>query len=117
MPHFCHQISYTSSAWQRVMQNPQDRFEAVRAPVASLGGTVRAVFFALDSYDVLAITEFPESTSPADISVAFFATAEVAQMHTTQLLDAGQALEAMRKAGPCSYQAASRPRELAASAS
>lgn len=114
MLHFCHQISYTSSAWHRVMQNPQDCFEAVRLPIASLGGTIHAVFFALDSYDVLAITEFPEDTSPADISVKFFASGEVAQIHTTQLLDGAQALEAMRKAGPCAYRPVNNRRELAA---
>jgi uncharacterized protein with GYD domain len=102
MPQFCHQISYTNAAWHRVMQNPHDRFELVRGPVESLGGRIHAAFFALDSYDVLALTEFPENTSAADISVAFFAGGDVAQIHTTQLLDAAQALEAMRKARPCS---------------
>jgi len=104
MPHFCHQISYTSSAWQRVMQNPDDRFQLVRGPIDSLGGKIHALFFALDSYDVLAITEFPESTSPTEISLAFFGSADVAQIHTAQLLDSAHALQAMQKAGPCSYQ-------------
>ena len=96
------------------MQNPQDCFELVRAPVASLGGSIHAVFFAIDSYDVLAISEFPDSVSTTDISVAFFSSGDVAQIHTTRLLDATQALEAMRKAGPCSYRPAPRERALAA---
>jgi len=116
MSNFCHQISYTSSAWRRVMQNSADRFELVRSPIESLGGKVHAAFFALDSYDVLAITELPESTSPADISVAFFANGEVAQIRTTPLLDATQAIEAMRKAGPSSYRPVPREQALAASA-
>jgi uncharacterized protein with GYD domain len=114
MSNFCLQISYTSSAWQRILRN-QDRFESVRSPIHALGGTLHAAFFALDSYDVLAITEFPESVAPADISLAFFATAQVAQIHTAPLLDAAQALQAMQKAGPCSYQPA--PHAATASAS
>jgi uncharacterized protein with GYD domain len=112
MPHFSHQISFTSSAWRRVVEN-QDRFEPVRAPIESLGGNLHAVFFALDSFDVLAITELPESVSPTDISVAFFSSGDVAQVHTTRLLHATQALEAMHKAGP-SYQPGPRSRAFAA---
>jgi uncharacterized protein with GYD domain len=115
MAHFSHQISFTSSAWRRVVDN-QDRFESVRVPIESLGGTLHDVFFALDSYDVLAITEFPESVSPTDISVAFFSSGEVAQIHTTRLLQATQALEAMHKGGS-SYQAGPRARTFAVPAS
>lgn len=117
MAHFCHQISYTSSAWHRVMQNRDDRFELVRSPIEALGGKIHAVFFAMDSYDVLAITEFSENLSPTDISVAFFSNGEVAQIHTTPLLDATQALEAMRKAVPSSYRPTPRERALSVSAS
>jgi len=116
MPNFCHQISYTSSAWRRVLQNPEDRFELVRSPIESLGGKIHTVFFALDSYDVLALTEFPETTSPTDISVAFFSSGEVAQIHTTRLLDATQAVEAMRKALPSAYRPNPSEHSLAASA-
>jgi uncharacterized protein with GYD domain len=114
MSHFCHQISYTSSAWRRILQSP-GRFDSLRSPIESLSGTLHAVFFALDSYNVLAITEFPESVSPADISVAFFASGEVAQIHTTRLLDATQGVDAMRKAVPSVYHPGSRDQALAAS--
>jgi len=117
MPQFCHQISYTSSAWHRVLQNPEDRFELVRSPIEALGGQIHAVFFAMDSYDVLAIAEFPDSVSASDISVALFSSGEVAQIRTTPLLDATQAAEAMRKAVPSSYRLTPRDRALAVSAS
>jgi len=31
MPYYCHQVSYTKEAWARLMENPQDRLEAVRS--------------------------------------------------------------------------------------
>ncbi|HTZ32788.1 MAG TPA: GYD domain-containing protein [Methylomirabilota bacterium] len=112
---FCHQVSFTNSAWHRVLQNPEDRFELVRSPIEALGGKLQAVFFAMDTYDVLALTEFPENTSPADISVAFFSSGAVAQIHTTRLLDSTQAVEAMRRAIPNSYRQSPRERALTAS--
>ena len=41
MPYFCHQVSYTTEAWSRLMSNPQDRIEAIRAPVNRLGGRIQ----------------------------------------------------------------------------
>jgi len=99
MLHFCHQISYTNAAWTRVLQNPEDRFEVVRSTIESLGGKIDAAFFTMDSYDVLAITEFPDGVSAASIAIAFSAGGEVAHIHSTKLLDASEALEAMHKAG------------------
>ncbi len=40
MPFFLHQVSYTPEALARLIANPQDRFDAVRAPVDKLGGRV-----------------------------------------------------------------------------
>ena len=117
MPFFCHQISFTNDAWTRVMQNSQDRFETIRLPIESLGGKIQATFFALDSYDVLAITEFAEDISPSTIAIAFSAGGDVAQIHTTRLLGASQALEAMRSAGVCTYRPLPRPSSFAAPAS
>jgi uncharacterized protein with GYD domain len=117
MPFFCHQISFTNDAWTRVVQNSHDRFEGIRGPIESLGGKIQATFFAVDSYDVLAITEFAEDISPSSIAIAFSAGGEVAQIHTTRLLGASQALEAMRNAGVCTYRPLPRPNSLAASAS
>ena len=103
MSYFSHQISYTQEAWARLVENPQDRLEAVRAPIEKLGGKVHTSFFAFGSYDVLTITEFPDSISAAAISMAFAAGGAVAKIETTPLLTASQAVEALRKAGTCGY--------------
>ena len=116
MPQFCHQISYTSSAWRRILASP-DRFDTVRAPIDTHGGTLHAAFIALDSFDVLAISELPDSVSPSDISVAFFTSGDIAQIRSTQLVDAAQALDAMRRAGPPSYSPSPRDRSVSVSAS
>jgi hypothetical protein len=30
---FCRQVSYTKEAWAKLIENPQDRLDAVRAPI------------------------------------------------------------------------------------
>jgi uncharacterized protein with GYD domain len=93
-----------------------DRFHSVRAPIESLGGKIKSVFFAVDSFDVLAISEFATDISSSEISIAFSAGGEIAQIHTTRLLDASQALEAARNAGPCGYRSGQRLEARAATA-
>ncbi len=104
MPFFCHQVSYTKEAWARLMQNPQDRLEAVRAPIEKLGGKVHSSFFAFGAFDVLAITEMPDTISAAAISMAFAGGGAVSNIQTTPLLTAAQAVEALRKAGTSGYK-------------
>lgn len=86
----------------------------VRAPVESLGGSLLNAFFTSDSYDVLAIAEFPEAVSPDDISIAFYADGRVARVHSSLLLTASQAHEAKRKA---THACGVTPRSRAASGS
>ena len=97
MPFFCHQVSYTKEAWARLMQNPQDRLEAVRAPIEKLGGKIHSSFFAFGAFDVLAITEMPDTISAAAISMAFAGGGAVSNIQTTPLLTAAQAVEALRQ--------------------
>ena len=94
MSYFCHQVSFTSNAWPRVSEHPDDRFEAIRTPIENLGGNIRAAFFTTGRFDVLAITEFPDHVSPSDICIAFARGGVVAHIQTTPLLSAAQAIEA-----------------------
>src|SRR5574337_948317 len=105
MPFFCHQVSYTKEAWAKLMQNPQDRLEAVRAPIEKLGGKLHTSFFAFGPFDVIAITDMPDNITAAAIAIAFAAGGAVANIQTTPLMTAAQAVEALRKAATCGYKA------------
>ena len=104
MPFYCHQVSYTKEAWAKLMENPQDRLDAVRAPIEKLGGKLQTSFFAFGDFDVIAITEMPDNISAAAISIAFAAGGAVQHISTTPLMTAAQAIEALRKAGTCGYK-------------
>jgi uncharacterized protein with GYD domain len=97
MPYFCHQISYTTNAWNTLVRNPQTRFDPIRVPIESLGGTIHATFFTAGNYDLLVISEFPESVLPSSIAVAFSTGGAVACIQTTPLLSTKQAIESWRK--------------------
>jgi uncharacterized protein with GYD domain len=104
MPYFCHQVSYTKEAWAKLMENPQDRLEAVRGPIEKLGGKMQMSFFAFGAFDVIAITEMPDNISAAALSMAFAGGGSVQSIQTTPLMTAAQAVEALRRAGACGYK-------------
>src|SRR5712664_21227 len=111
MPHYLSQVSYTPEAWARLVANPQDRIEAVRAPIEKLGGRIHNAFFAFGEYDVVVITEMPDNISAAAIAIAFAAGGAVKSEKSTALMTSAEALEAIKKAGTTGY------RSLTASAS
>lgn len=104
MPHFCHQVSYTKEAWAKLMVNPQDRVEKVRAPIEKLGGRLQTAFFAFGPFDALLITEMPDNISAAAIAIAFAAGGACASVQTTPLMTAAELLEALHKAGTSGYK-------------
>ena len=99
MCRFSHQISFTSAAWHALMQDPTDPLAPIRSPIESLGGRLVSAYFTRDSYDVLALSEFPDTVSPDEISIAFYSGGAVATIRSSQLLTASQAHEAQRGVG------------------
>jgi len=104
MPHYLSQVSYTPEAWARLVANPHDRIEAVRAPIEKLGGHIVNAFFAFGEYDVMVITEMPNNVSAAAIAIAFAAGGAVRSEKTTPLMTTTEALEAIRMAGTTGYR-------------
>jgi uncharacterized protein with GYD domain len=104
MPFFLHQVSYTPEALARLIANPQDRFEAVRAPIEKLGGKIKDSYFAFGPSDAVLITEMPDNVSAAAIALAFAAGGALRNCQTTPLMTNTEALDAMRKAGTCGYK-------------
>jgi len=104
MPFFCHQVSYNSEAWARLIANPQDRMELIRKPVEKLGGRIHTSFFAFGEFDAIAITEFPDNVSAAAIAIAFAGGGAVKSQQTIALMTTAEALEAIKKAGTSGYR-------------
>ena len=114
---YSHQISFTSAAWHSLLEDPIDPLGGIRRPIHSLGGKLVSAFFTEDSYDVLAIAEFPEAVSANEIGIAFYAGGAVATIHSSPLLSVTQADEAKRKARQRLSTHMQHSKRLAASAS
>src|SRR5215471_962332 len=103
MAHFLHQVAYTQEGWQALVNNPQDRIEAVRPAIEKLGGKVKTAWFAFGQYDVVVVTEMPSSVDAAAIAIVFAAGGACKNVQTTPLLTVEEAMEAMKKAKESGY--------------
>ena len=104
MPLYLAQVAYTPEAWQALVRNPQDRFEAVRPAVEKHGGKLVSAWFAFGDYDIVAVTDMPSNVAAAAISIAFAAGGACKSVKTTPLLTSAEALEAVKAAGISGYR-------------
>ena len=104
MPYFLTQASYTSDAWNALMRNPHNRFEALQPVVEKLGGRIVNAFFAYGEYDVVLILEMPDEASAAAQAVATAGGGALRATKTTQLITAAQGVEILKKAASCGYK-------------
>jgi uncharacterized protein with GYD domain len=104
MPHYLLQVAYSREGWQGLIAQPQDRIEAVRPAIEKLGGKIKSAWFAFGEYDVVVITEMPDNVSAAGIAIAFASGGACKSVHTTPLMSAEEAVQAVRKAGESGYR-------------
>jgi uncharacterized protein with GYD domain len=103
MPLYLTQVSYTQQAWQSLIENPQNRFEVVRAVVEKLGGKVVNGWAAFGDYDVILISEMPDQVSAAAFAMAIAGGGACKNIKTTPLLSIAEVQEALKKAGGSGY--------------
>ena len=103
MAYYLVQARYTSSAWEAMLKNPQDRGEAIRPIVEKLGGKIHGFWYALGDYDALAIVQMPDNASAAAFSLSAAASGGVSSFKTTALMTTEEGMQAMRKADQVEY--------------
>ncbi len=104
MPHYLFQASYTGEAWGTQIRNPQNRIEAIRPVVESLGGRIESFYLAFGEYDAIVICEFPDNVSAGALSVAVSAGGSIKALRTTPLMTVDEGIEMMRKAAGSGYR-------------
>ena len=105
MPLYMTQGAYTADAWRAMVQNPENREDALRGLLGQLGGRLQALYHTFGEYDVLAIFEAPDETTATAVVLAAVSAGHLKAVKTTPILTAQQAMEAMRKAGGQQYRA------------
>jgi uncharacterized protein with GYD domain len=104
MPLYLSRFSYTPETWSRLIANPEDRREAARSYIETVGGKLHGFWYAFGSHDGHTVWEAPDNVSMAAVAVAIAGGGALSSFETTVLLTVDEALEAMHKAGEVQYR-------------
>ena len=104
MPLYLTRFSYTPETWARLIANPEDRREAARSYIESVGGKLHGFWYAFGPYDGYNLWEAPDNASMAAVVLAIGAGGALRSFETTVLLTVEETIEALGKAGNVDYR-------------
>jgi uncharacterized protein with GYD domain len=97
-------FSYTPETWARLIQNPEDRREAARKYIESVGGKLHGFWYAFGTHDGYNLWEAPDNVSMAAVAIAIGSGGALSTIETTPLLTVEETLEALGKAKAVGYR-------------
>lgn len=98
-------FSYTPETWARLTKNPEDRREAARKYIESVGGKLHGFWYAFGSYDGYTLWEAPDNGSMAAVAIALSGGNALSKVETIPLLTIEETLGALRRAQNVGYRA------------
>jgi uncharacterized protein with GYD domain len=98
-------FSYTPETWARLIANPEDRREAAKSYIESVGGTLHGFWYAFGTHDGYNLWEAPDNVSMAAVALAISGGGALSSFETTVLLTVEEAMDALQKAGEVHYRA------------
>jgi uncharacterized protein with GYD domain len=104
MPLYLTRFSYTPETWARLIKNPEDRREAARQYIESVGGTLHGFWYAFGEHDGYNLWEAPDNVSMAATALAIGSGGALASIQTTVLMTVEDTLAALEKASSISYR-------------
>ena len=104
MPLYLTKFSYTPETWARLIDNPEDRREAARSYIESVGGKFHGFWYAFGTHDGYTLWEAPDNASMAAVAMALSSGGAISSLETTVLLTVDETLDAMRKAEQVKYR-------------
>ncbi len=104
MPLYMTQFAYTPETWAALIRNPEDRSEAVRGLLESMGGRMVSFYNSFREYDGVIIFEAPDEGTAAAGVLAAVAPGHLKSVKTTTLLSVEDAMQAMRRAGEATFR-------------
>ena len=97
-------FSYTPEAWARLTKNPEDRREAARKYIESVGGKLHGFWYAFGQYDGYTLWEAPDNVSMAAVAIAIGSGGALSKIDTTVLLTVEETLDALGRAKAIGYR-------------
>src|SRR5881409_1197564 len=104
MPLYLTRFSYTPETWARLIKNPEDRREAARTYIESVGGKLHGFWYAFGEFDAYNLWEAPDNVSMAATALAISAGGALSSFQTTVLLSVEETLDALKKASSIRYR-------------
>jgi uncharacterized protein with GYD domain len=97
-------FSYTPETWARLSKQPEDRRNAAKAYIESVGGKLHGFWYAFGEYDGYTLWEAPDNVAMAAVSLALSSGGAISKSETTVLLTVEEALEALGKVEGIRYR-------------
>ena len=104
MPTYMVQASYTSAAWNKLVQRPENRMEALKPVIERLDGQILAWYYSFGDYDVVVIFEVPSNINAAAVSMAIMGSGAVKELKTSALISPDEGFDAMLLAQGAGYR-------------
>ena len=104
MAQFLVQVAYSPEAWANLVQNPQNRIQAVASVIKKLGGKLMQGWLSFGDYDAVVIMEMPDNISAAAFAASIAGGGSCKSVKTTPLLSPDEGVAAMKKAGGSGYR-------------
>ena len=104
MPLYLTRFSYTPATWAKMINNPEDRREAARQYIESVGGKLHGFWYAFGEHDGYNLWEAPDNVSMAATALAIGAGGALASVETTVLLSVEDTLAALQTASAIKYR-------------
>src|SRR3990172_1759723 len=98
-------FSYTPETWARLTKNPEDRRDAARKYIESVGGKLNGFWYAFGTYDGYCVWEAPDNVSMAAVALAISGGGALSSFQTTVLLSVEETMASLHKAGEVQYRA------------
>jgi len=104
MAFYLTRFSYTPETWAKMMKNPEDRREAARKYIESVGGKLHGFWYAFGEYDGYNLWEAPDNVSMAAVGLAITGGGALSKLETIPLLTVEETIEALKRAQKIGYR-------------
>ena len=104
MPMYLTRFSYAPETWARLAKNPEDRRDAARTYIESVGGKLHGFWYAFGEYDGYNLWEAPDNVSVAAVAIAISGGGALSKYETTVLMTVEETLEALGRAESIRYR-------------
>jgi len=104
MPFYLTRFSYTPATLAKLIKNPEDRRDAAKQYIESVGGKLHGFWYAFGDHDGYNLWEAPDNVSMAATALAIGAGGALRSVQTTVLLTVEETLAALEKASAIQYR-------------